>query len=341
MVSSIFRSFGNTHMNASAFFLAIDSRFPGRAKKNEPLAKFTTYKIGGPADVFFDARTPEEIVDVVGMAKKYDVPYFLMGGGTNILISDKGLQGLVIKNSSSTIRVVGIRGKKISGEKGLEEVFVETDSGTPMNKIVRFTIEEGLSGLEYHLGLPGTVGGAVAMNSKWMKERSFVGDVVYQGKVLDQNGDVEEWKKEDFHFGYGTSSLADSGKILLSVTFRLVRSDKNALWEVGNQSVQYRRESQPNGQSAGCTYKNISDSDAILYNLPDHTRSVGKLIDMCGLKGKKIGGAMISPTHGNFILNTGGARASDVVELMQCIEKEIQTRFGILITREVKYIGEF
>jgi UDP-N-acetylenolpyruvoylglucosamine reductase len=328
-------------MNTKDFEKESENRWPEKLLHGVRLGKYTSYKIGGPADYFFEAREVSEIADMILIAQKYSIPYLIIGGGTNILISDTGVRGLVIKNSSSGVRIVGIRGKKVSGEVCPEEVFVESASGVLMNKVVRFTIEEGLSGLEYHLGLPGSVGGAVSMNAKWMKDRSYVGDVVYQGTVINEKGIVERWNRGDFHFGYGVSALSDSANILLSVVFRCIRSDKHELWEKADRSVSYRRETQPNGISAGCTFKNISESDAILFGLPDHTTSVGKLIDMCGLKGHTVGGAMISPVHGNFIVNTGGATGADVIELMTYIEEVIRKRFGITLVREVKCIGDF
>lgn len=319
----------------------MDSRWPMKMSRDVPLARYSSFKIGGPADYFLEARETQDIIDAVTLARKHAVPFTIIGGGTNILIADKGIRGLVIKNSTSGVRFVGIRGKRNVGDSRLEEVFVEAESGVPMNKVVRFTIEEGLGGLEHHLGLPGSVGGAIAMNAKWMKERAYVGDSVYQGTVLNEKGIVEPWDRGDFHFEYGKSALSDSAVILLSVIFRCIRSDKETLWKKANESISYRRASQPSGLSSGCVFKNITESDAILFGLPDHTTSVGKLIDMCGMKGKRVGGAIISPVHANFIMNTGSATASDVIELMNAMEEEIRKRFGISLVREVKCIGDF
>lgn len=306
-----------------------------------PLAPFTTFKIGGPADLYYEARTVEELVDVVKKTQELKIPITILGGGSNVLIGDKGIRGLVIKNATGRIAIRGMKGKVEGGEaKG--SVFVEADSGVVFNKLVRFTMEEGLGGLEAHLGLPGTVGGAIFMNSKWTKPESYVGDAVYQVTILTPQNEVMVVDRSYFRFAYDTSIIQKSGDIVLRVVFALVATEKQTLWEVANQSVAYRRESQPQGvKSPGCTFRNISKAQAIVAATPSYTTSVGFLVDRVGLKGKTIGDAQISPIHANFIINNGHARASDVVELIELARAQVKELFGVELVEEIVRLGEF
>ena len=312
-----------------------------RAKANEPLAPYTTFKIGGPADLFFDARTVDELVSAVRSSRELDVSVFLLGGGTNLLIGDKGIRGLVIKNSTSSIRVRGMKGQSHAGGQ-TRQVYVEADSGVSINQLVRFAVEEGLKGLEMHLGLPGTVGGAVYMNSKWTRPEGYVGDAVYQAEILTPPGEKKTVPGKYFTFAYDTSSIQKTRDIVLSVVFALDMGDKDALWSIANESIGYRRESQPQGvKSAGCTFRNIPQAEVLTRSLPGEASSAGFLVDHAGLKGLQIGGAQISPQHANFIVNLGGARASDVIELVSRAKEQVKRQFGVNLEEEIVLAGEF
>ncbi len=312
-----------------------------RVKENEPLARYTTFKIGGPADYFFEAKTSDEFVTAVKTAIELSLPFFILGGGTNILIGDRGIRGLVIKNASQQITIRGVRGSRgAAGSAGT--VFVEADAGVPINKLVRFTIEEGLSGLEMQLGLPGSVGGAVFMNSKWTHPEGYVGDAVYQATVLTQKGEVKVEARDYFRFAYDYSILQQTKDIVISVTFALRKDTKDRLWQIANESISYRRQSQPQGIfSAGCTFQNISKAQALAHSTPNLTTSAGFLVDKAGLKGEKIGGAQISPVHANFIVNQGNATASDVVELIEKARSAVLKQFGVRLEEEIIRVGEF
>lgn len=312
-----------------------------RLRENEPLARYTTFKIGGPADYFYEAQTKDEFVTAVNLARGTGMPLSIIGGGTNLLIGDKGIRGIVIKNSSQNISIRGIRGSMEPGSSK-KTVFVEADAGVPMNKLVRFTIEEGLSGLEMQLGLPGSVGGAVYMNSKWTKPVGYVGDCVYQAEILTPSGEVKAVTQDYFHFAYDYSILQKTGDIVLSVTFALLQDSKEKLWETANTSIGYRRETQPQGVfSAGCTFKNISKAMALTASTPNLTTSAGFLVDNAGLKGKRLGDAEISPVHANFIINRKNATAADVVELIELARNAVKEKFGVDLEEEIIRIGEF
>lgn len=313
----------------------------GRVRRDEPLARYTTFKVGGPADLFYEAKTADELVQAVQAARRFAIPLFVLGGGTNILIGDKGIRGLVVKNMTGGIAIRGMKGgQSATGASGL--VYVEADSGVILNKLVRFTVEEGLAGLEMHLGLPGTVGGAVYMNSKWTKPAGYVGDVVHQATILTPQGELVVVPQSYFQFAYDTSSIQKTGDILISVVFALRRDTKEHLWQIANESIAYRRETQPQGiASAGCAFRNISEADALAAATPNHTTSAGFLVDHAGMKGAHMGGAQISPIHANFIFNTGKATAADVVALIEKARARVKEQFGVTLEEEVVRVGEF
>lgn len=307
------------------------------ARENEMLAPYTTFKIGGPADLFIEVKTTDDLVGAITSARSLGVPVFVLGGGTNILIGDKGIRGLVIKNTAQRMVIRGMKGEvlpagrqAVKGSPVSKQVFVECDAGVMLNKLVRFTVDEGLAGLEMHLGLPGTVGGAVYMNSKWTKPEGYVGDVVYQAKIVTPQNEIRSVANDYFRFAYDFSSIQKSGDIVLSVIFSLTAGKKEALWKIANESIQYRRESQPQGiKSAGCTFKNVDGN------------SSGLLIDQAGLKGLKIGNAQISPKHANFISNLDHATASDVIQLIDRAKEQVKRQFGIILEEEIIRVGEF
>lgn len=310
-------------------------------KEHEILAAYTTYNIGGPADFFYIARTSEDLVKAVLCAKQLSLPYVVLGGGSNVLVSDRGIGGLVIKNISDTIAIKGMKGV-MKGSEGQQYVYLEADSGVRMNKLVRFAIEEGLAGLEMHLGLPGTVGGAVYMNAKWTNPMAWVGDVVYQATILTSQGECMTVGKEYFGFSYGISKLQKNGSILIRVVFCLPKETSETLWARANESIAYRRNTQPQGvRTAGCVFKNISSAEALVSGTPEHTTSAGLLLDAAGCKGLRAGGAEVSAIHANFITTVPGATAKDVIELIGMMKKKVKEKFGVTLKEEIQRLGEF
>lgn len=315
--------------------------FAERIKMNEPLANYTTMKIGGAADYFFEAKTIEELQKAVVLARERSAEVTILGGATNTLIGDRGIRGLVIKNTTGRIAIRGAKGVVRRGG-ATSAIYVEVDSGVIMNKLVRYAIEEGLAGLEMHLGLPGTVGGAVYMNSKWTHPVGYVGDVVYQATLLSFQNEVKVVPHSYFLFDYDTSSIQRSGDIVLTVVFALRSDTKEHLWAVANDSISYRRTTQPQGIfSLGCTFQNIAKAEAITMSTPSYTTSAGFLIDHAGLKGTRIGNAQISPVHANFIINLGGASARNVIELIDLARTEVKKKFGVILKEEIVRLGEF
>jgi UDP-N-acetylenolpyruvoylglucosamine reductase len=328
-------------MNYDQLLRVIEKKYPNRVKRNEPMASHTTFKIGGPADLFIQASTTQELIDCIRETRKFQLPLFIIGGGSNILVADKGIRGVVIKNATNTITTKAIKGEISHGIRE-GRVYIEADSGVAFNRLVRYTIDEGFSGIEMHLGLPGTVGGAVYQNSKWTKPVGYVGDVVYQAEILTPKGELITVPSQYFQFGYDQSSIQETKDIVITVTFSFKRDTKERLWDIADASIEYRKVTQPQGVfTPGCIFKNISKSLSIAKSLPDYTTSAGFLIDHSGLKGEKVGDAQISTVHANFIINTGHACASDVIQLIDRAKEQVKRQFGIELEEEIERIGEF
>lgn len=320
-------------------FEELKKEFGVRIRQNELMSAHTTFRIGGPAQFYIEVDKIDDLVKAVNTARKLDLPFFILGGGSNILISDKGLSGLVIKNNCRRFEVMSVSGRVKNQKIDMDKALVYSESGVPMNQLVRFTIEQGLGGLEYQLGLPGTVGGAIFMNSNFPKQKAYVGDCVYRAKLLTEDGEVKEVDKTYFNFSYDKSILQETGEIMLSVIFKLTPMDKKLLWERGTSSIGHRSESQPKGFSAGCIFRNISISEALNVPTPANSTSAGYLIDKAGFKGKRIGDAVVSDAHANFILNKGNAKASNVMQLIDMIKEGVLKKFGVKLELEVRMIG--
>lgn len=313
--------------------------FGTRLKHGEPMFKHTTFKIGGNALFYIDVEKIDDLIKAVKLANKLKLPFFLFGGGSNIIISDKGINGLVIKNNCRSFEIVHLSGRVKNRKLDFDKVLVYAESGVLMSQLVRYTIDHGLAGLEYQMGLPGTVGGAIYMNSNFPKKDAYVGDYLYSAKILTKEGEIKEVNKSYFGFGYDKSILQKSNEILLSVIFKLEPGNKKMLWEKATEALSYRSSTQPKGVCAGCAFRNISIADAMQASTPNLITSAGYLIDKAGLKGKQIGDAVVSDMHANFIMNKGNAKAEDVVSLINLIKSEVKKKFGVELQLEVKTIG--
>lgn len=314
-----------------------------RTKVNEPLANHTYFKIGGPADVFFEATTSKDLIKAVTRSIEHKVPYFILGGGSNILVGDKGFRGMVIKNRADTVRTVGFHGKISRQKASVNQALVEADSGTLLNKLVRYCIEENLGGLEVFLSVPGTVGGGIYNNSHYRPEKDeFLGNRLHAATVIDRNGNFKEVNHAYFKFNYDYSILHDTKETIVKATFALTGGNKNKLWKTATNMVRRRNQHQPIGIAcSGCTFRNISQADALRLGTPEHTQSAGYIIDQAGLKGTQVGKAKVSNVHASFIENTGGATAREALELIDKIKTTVYDKFRIKLELEIFMVGEF
>lgn len=317
-----------------------------RVVLDEPLSRYSSFKLGGPCDLMYKAKTADELAEAVSLAIDYQIPLFILGGGTNLLIADSGFRGLVVKNETARIRLLGIKGGTKNQNRKLQTkihtVYLEAESGVGVNRLVRYTLDQGISGLEPFLGQPGTIGGALWINAHNMKMGRFFGDSVYSVTLIDNKGKLKKVPQKYFGFSYDQSVLQKTKEVVVSAVFQLTIGDKDSLWKTAQKVMEYRRDTQPHGvYSSGCTFRNISQSDAIRLVTPNYTQSVGFLLDSLGLKGKRKGGAMFSPQHANFIIHTGSATASDVLELINLAKNKIWEKYAVKLEEEIILVGEF
>jgi UDP-N-acetylmuramate dehydrogenase len=295
----------------------------------------TTFKIGGPARYFFVAKNKEDLKNAILWAKKKKLPFFILGGGSNVLFSDKGFNGLVIKMQNTQYK---IRNTKIVAEGGVS-----------LQKLVLESVKRGLSGLENLAGIPGTLGGAI-----WGNAGAFgreIGDLVEEVKILQiANGKLQivNFKKEDCKFGYRESIFKRKENwIILEAILRLKKGKKKEIEEKIKEILRLRKEKQPlEFPSAGSVFKNVPIKkvpkeirEKFKEKIKDGFLSAGVLIEAAELKGFQIGGAKISEKHANFIVNVGKAKASDVKELIEKIKKEVKKKFKIQLEEEIKLVG--
>ena len=287
------------------------------------LAPYTTFKVGGPADWLLDTHTSDELVRALEIARTAHVPVTILGGGSNVLIGDGGIRGLVIRPRANALDL------RAPGE-------VRADAGVTINGLVRWTINHGLAGLEAWAGTPGTVGGGIFGNAHYGGR--LLGDRVVNVRLVDTAGHVEDVAAADMDFGYDRSRLQRTGEVLLWAIFAVGRGEPADLRAVARQSLAHRKRTQPlESPSAGCVFQNPDAArDRIPSGIP---ASAGALIDRAGLKGRAWGRARISPAHANFIVNEGGATAADVRGLIELCRREVRERFGVELVEEVVYLG--
>ena len=287
-----------------------------------PLAPLTTYRIGGPADLFVAVQSTDALVDAVLAARDAGVPYFLLGTGANILVGDRGFRGLVIHNRANHVRIDGTR--------------LTADSGATIADLIELTARHGLSGLEHFAGIPSSVGGAIWQNLHFLApdriETLFIERVVESAEILDATNVRRTVDRDFFRFGYDDSRLHHEEIIVLEVTFALERKPTTAIRAQAAANLQWRAERQPSVAefpSCGSVFKKIAGVGA------------GRLIDQAGLKGYRIGDAQISPRHANFFVNLGNATARDVLALATLAREEVRRQFGYELEMEIGLVGEF
>ena len=284
--------------------------------RNEPMKKHTTFRIGGPADYYLCPHSAKEIQKVVEICREEKLPYFILGNGSNLLVSDKGYRGAVIQ-----------LWKNVS-DIGVEGCLIHAKAGASLAKIAAQAQEEGLTGMEFAAGIPGTLGGAVVMNAG--AYGGEMKDILKEVLVMDQQGKIFTLEKKDLKLGYRTSAVKEKGYIVLAAALELRPGNREEIKKLMEDLKQRRVEKQPlELPSAGSTFKRPEGYFA------------GKLIMDAGLRGFSIGGAQVSEKHCGFIVNTGGASASDVLALIREVQKKVRDKFGVELETEVKFLGEF
>lgn len=294
-----------------------------RVRKDASLAPFTTFRVGGPADWLVDVRTADELQQVIRVARDAGAPLTILGGGSNLLVADAGVRGVVVR-----ARLMDL--SQPSPDR------VRAGAGITINGLVRWTIGRGLASLEAWAGTPGTVGGAIHGNAHFGGRN--ISDFVVGAEVADRNGDTRDLATAEMEFGYDTSRLQRTGEVLVWADFAVRPGDTAALREIARASLAHRKRTQPlDVPSAGCMFQNPDrERDRVPAEIP---ASAGALIDRAGLKGRRIGGAMISPVHCNFIVNAGGATAADIAALIEVARQAVRDAYQIELRNEVVTIG--
>ena len=296
-----------------------------RLRLSVPLAPYTTFRIGGPADVLLEAQTADELATAIAAARLAGVPWFVLGLGANVLIGDRGIRGLVIRNAAAA-HTISPEGKLWS------------ESGAVMQDLVLDSVRAGWSGLEHYIGIPSTVGGALWQNLHFLspapeRERTmFIAEVFESCEILALEGDRRVVDAGYIKFGYDDTVFHHRRDVVLSATFQLTKGDPARLHQVLQENLSWRGSRHPWLQvhpSAGSIFKKIEGVGA------------GRLIDQCGLKGFRVGDAQISHIHANILVNLGHATAADVRALVAHAQTAVKKQFGYELQPEIGFIGEF
>jgi UDP-N-acetylmuramate dehydrogenase len=300
--------------------------FGPRLQEQASLARHTAARLGGRADALLEVETAQELVDAVLLAWEHDWPWLILGGGSNILVSDAGVRGLVILN----------RARRVTFDDRAEPPTVWAESGVNFGLLARQAAQRGLAGLEWAAGIPGTLGGAVVGNAGAhggdMAGNLLLAEILHL-PVSRQQGEPErqEWPVEKLEYAYRSSSLKrQPGKtVVLSARLRLERATAEQAQAKIDEFVDYRKRTQPPGASMGSMFKNPPGDYA------------GRLIEAAGLKGARVGDAQISPVHANFFINLGNASASDIRLLIELAQKTVKDKFGVALELEIELVGEW
>lgn len=293
--------------------------FGSKLHENVAMANFTTAQVGGPVPALISIQSLGDLEKASKFLWEHSVPFIVLGSGSNILVSDKGLDSVVLHNRAHNIKI----------NTKSEEPSIEAESGAILGTVARQSALRGLSGMEWAAPVPGTIGGAVYGNAG--AHGSDMAESLRMAKILHQKRGIEDWPVEKLDYQYRSSILKREKMpvVVLSAVLNVVKTSREEAWERIKLYQAHRKETQPPGASMGSTFKNPPQDYA------------GRLIEAAGLKGRRIGRAMISPVHANFIINLGGATASDIWQLMTLTQETVKEKFGVSLEPEIELIGEF
>ncbi len=301
-----------------------DAFGPERVQQDARLAPLTTFKVGGPADWLLELHGGEELRTAAAIAREAGVTLTVLGGGSNVLVSDSGVRGIVVRVHGGDVRA-------------LDATTVRADAGVTINGLVRWTIGRGIAGLEAWAGTPGTVGGAVFGNAHFRGR--LISELVARVTLVTAAGAIADVPVSDMEFGYDYSRLHRTREVVVSADFHVTSAEPSVLRAVARESLAFRKRTQPlESASAGCIFQNPDPSrDRVPDGIPP---SAGALVDRAGMKGVREGAARVSPTHANFIVNEGGATAHEIRTLIERCKREVAARFGVTLREEIVYLGE-
>lgn len=326
---------------------ALKARFPDiEIKENVSLAPFTYMKVGGNAKVLAEVKNRDSLFELCSYCFTNQVPFVIFGGASNLVIADAGIDKLVIHNGANHITVF---------PSDTDEVIVEADSGVVTAVLANRTMSQDLTGMEFFVGVPGTVGGAIFNNSHFTS-KELIGNLVQNVHVCTTEGKREIWGPEKLQFAYDHSVFQKQPDVILGVTFLLRKGDPKVISQTVQEVARKRTSTQPIGiPNSGCMYRNpiitASQLQAVQAKLEvppaafheqengNYQIAAGFLIDRAGLKGTTVGGAQVSEKHATFIVNKGNATATDIENLCQIVEAKVQEQFGVKLEREVFFLS--
>ena len=296
--------------------------FGSKLEFDKGLAPFTSFKTGGSARYFISAQTIDDVAQAVRAAKKLNLPHFFLGGGSNLLVSDQGYDGLIVSIDVLGLELIG-------------EVEIECGAGEELAALVDFATENSLSGIEFASGIWGTVGGAVYGNAGAFG--GDIGSVIVEVTLVDSQGEVKTVGPEYCRFGYRDSYLKTSGEAIVKARFKLKKGDTSHIRQKIDKILTLRRDKHPvEGRSAGCFFKNIPDPSRPHGRVP-----AGRLLEEVGAKRMAVGGARVFEKHANIIVNTGSATSQDIRKLADMLKKKVYEKFGVKLKEEVIQLGKF
>lgn len=309
-----------------------------RVKVDEAMANHTSVRTGGRADYYIEVENRTDLFKAIVIASDENIPFTILGSGTSILIGDTRLPGVVIKNNCRKFELMSMTGKVRGKSIDVDKAYVYAESGALINQVVRYVIEQGYAGLEYALGLPGTVGGALYTNASYQPAGFSIGDIVHKATILKPTGEIADVTADYFHFRPGKSNISETGDIVLSVLFALRPSQQALLWQKGEEALRFRTAWEKEGVYPS-TYRmiSISETQAALAGggLPD----VPYLLSHSKLAGKMEGDVMLSKDNPYVIINCGTGRTADIIDLLTRIKKQIKTQYTVDLDIQMKQIG--
>jgi len=287
----------------------------GRVEKNKNLFPYITLRTKTAAEYYFEAKTREDLVKAASVESQSGIPAFFLGGGSNLAIAKATMKGLVVRNAYQKLEVI---------EEHNDSVKLLVSSGYPVSRLVHYTVGKGYEGFEYHKGLPGTVGGALYMNSKWTHPMNYISSRLLYACIVDTKGIERKEMKSYFQFAYDYSILHKTKEIVLEAVFHLKKISSELLAQRAKEAFEYRLKTQPFGvPTSGCFFRNPGSTSA------------GYLIDKAGLKGYAVGDFFVSDKHANFILNKGNGKSEDLIKLLSIIKARVKEKYGVELEEEV------
>lgn len=312
-----------------SLYTQLSKQFPNlEFQADFSLKEKTYFKIGGSAEIYVETHTQEGFVSLLRYCQQEKIHFTLLGGGSNIIVADKGIEGLVIHPKQKEIRL-------------LDENLLYAETGAKTSLVVSQSVKYGLTGLEFFLGVPGSIGGAIYNNAHYLED--LMSDHIYQVKILSQEGEVQLLENKACDFGYDSSRFQTSGEVILGVTFSLTKGEEEKSRELIKKATLYRAKTQPLGKpSSGCIFQNPPNTTALRKQFPQFKDRkfipAGFLIDQAGLKKTRVGGVEVSSKHASFFINNGEGTAADLKKLISLVKKRVAEKFGVKLQEEVFYL---